>query len=182
MMVVISLSTVTRLARPRSSSFTLSSFTPVSSTSDLPAVRMAISSSSDLRRSPKPGALTAQTASVPRSLFTTKVASASPSTSSATIRSGWPERAICSSNGRMSFMLRDLLLVDQNIGIFEHHFHPLGVGDEIRRKIAAVELHAFHGDQLRHHGLRFFHRDDAVFAHLLHRVGNDVSDGFIAVG
>jgi hypothetical protein len=40
-----------------------------------------------LRRSPKPWALTAATCSVPRSLFTTRVASASPSTSSATITS-----------------------------------------------------------------------------------------------
>ncbi len=79
-------------------------------------------------------------------------------------------------------MLHDFFLVDQNIGILEHHFHPLGISDEIRREIAAIELHALHGDQLRHHGLRFFHRDDAVLAHLLHRLGNNISDGFIAVG
>src|SRR5690606_8318432 len=52
-----------------------------------------------LRRSPKPGAFTAATFSVPRSLFTTRVASASPSTSSAIMRSGRPERATCSSTG-----------------------------------------------------------------------------------
>jgi len=43
-----------------------------------------------LRRSPKPGAFTAQAFNVPRSLFTTRVASASPSTSSAMIGSGFP--------------------------------------------------------------------------------------------
>ena len=58
-----------------------------------------------LRRSPKPGALTAQTCSVPRSLLTTSVASASPSTSSATMRSGLPRCAIFSSTGSRSFML-----------------------------------------------------------------------------
>ena len=41
-----------------------------------------------LRRSPKPGALTAATLTIPRMLLTTKVAKASPSTSSAMIRSG----------------------------------------------------------------------------------------------
>ena len=58
-----------------------------------------------LRRSPKPGAFTAATFSVPRILFTTSVASASPSMSSATISSGLPWRATCSSRGSRSFML-----------------------------------------------------------------------------
>ena len=44
-----------------------------------------MSSSMALRRSPKPGALTAKTFMMPRSLLTTRVASASPSTSSATM-------------------------------------------------------------------------------------------------
>ena len=39
----------------------------------LPPVSFAMSSSMALRRSPKPGALTAATCSVPRSLFTTRV-------------------------------------------------------------------------------------------------------------
>jgi hypothetical protein len=78
---------------------------PVSSMIALPPVRMAMSSSMALRRSPKPGAFTAQAFSVPRSLLTTRVASASPSTSSAMISSGLPERAICSSSGSRSFML-----------------------------------------------------------------------------
>jgi hypothetical protein len=56
----------------------------------LPPVRMAMSSSMALRRSPKPGALTAQTFSVPRSLLTTSVARASPSMSSAMISIGLP--------------------------------------------------------------------------------------------
>ena len=43
-----------------------------------------------LRRSPKPGALTATTLKVPRILLTTSVESASPSTSSAMMSSGLP--------------------------------------------------------------------------------------------
>ena len=83
--VVSSLVAETRLHRPRSSIVILSSFRPASSLITIPPVRIAISSSICFRRSPNPGAFTARMFKVPRSLFTTKVASASPSTSSATI-------------------------------------------------------------------------------------------------
>jgi len=86
-----------------------------------------MSSSIALRRSPKPGALTAATWRVRSNpsafltvvvgsaqyhdrqeravgLLTTRVASASPSTSSAMITSGRPPRATCSSHGRRSFI------------------------------------------------------------------------------
>ena len=58
-----------------------------------------MSSSMALRRSPKPGALTAATFRPPRSLLTTSVASASPSTSSAMITSGLPACTTASSSG-----------------------------------------------------------------------------------
>ena len=61
-----------------------------------------MSSSMRLRRSPKPGALTATAWKVPRSLLTTIVASDSPSMSSATISSGLPAWMTCSSTGRRS--------------------------------------------------------------------------------
>src|ERR1700736_6400631 len=73
--VVLSLSTVIFLAWPRSAIWTFSSLMPRSSVMALPPV-VAMSCSMALRRSPKPGALTAQTCSVPRSLLTTRVASA----------------------------------------------------------------------------------------------------------
>ena len=60
-----------------------------------------------LRRSPKPGALTAQTLMVPRSLLTTRVARASPSTSSEMISSGLPVLATFSRIGSRS--LRELI-------------------------------------------------------------------------
>ena len=62
-----------------------------------------MSSSIALRRSPKPGALTAATLSPPRSLLTTSVASASPSMSSATISSGLPLCTTASSSGRITW-------------------------------------------------------------------------------
>ena len=58
-----------------------------------------MSSSMALRRSPKPGALTAATFKPPRSLLTTSVASASPSTSSAMMSSGLPVCTTASSTG-----------------------------------------------------------------------------------
>ncbi len=63
-----------------------------------------MSSSIRLRRSPKPGAFTATAWKVPRSLLTTIVASDSPSTSSATIRSGLPFWITCSSSGSRSLI------------------------------------------------------------------------------
>ena len=61
-----------------------------------------MSSSMALRRSPKPGAFTAATFRPPRSLLTTSVASASPSTSSAMITKGLPVCTIASSSGSMA--------------------------------------------------------------------------------
>ena len=104
MIVVLSLSIVTFFAVPRSSTRMFSSLSPRSSVIALPLVSVAISSSIALRRSPKPGAFTAAAFSVPRSLFTTSVASASPSMSSATISSGRLNLATCSSSGSRSFI------------------------------------------------------------------------------
>ena len=75
---------------------------PSSSLMTWPPVRMAISCSISLRRSPKPGALTHTTFSTPFRRFTSRVDRASPSTSSAMINSFLPLCSICSSRGRMS--------------------------------------------------------------------------------
>ena len=75
----------------------------------------------------------------------------------------------------------DLFLVDQDVRLFQNHFHPLRVGHEVGGEIAAVELHAIHGLQLGGHGLGLFDRDDAVLADLGHGIGNDGADGLIAV-
>ncbi len=89
-MVVSSLVMVTRRARPSWSSVTFSSLARLGRKQG-GAVRMARSTMVLRRRSPKPGALTAAELNVPRSLLTTRLASASPSTSSAMICSGlWP--------------------------------------------------------------------------------------------
>ncbi len=70
----------------------------------------------------------------------------------------------------------DLLLVDQDQRILEHRFHPLGVGDEVRADVAAVELHALDDFERRLAALALFDRDDAVLADLVHRLGNLLAD------
>ncbi len=109
MMVVFSLPISIRLAWPKSVSATFSKVMPTSSATTWPPVKIAISSNIALRRSPKPGALTAQVFRMPRMLFTTKVASASPSMSSAMISSGRPAFATCSSTGNRSRMFEIFL-------------------------------------------------------------------------
>ena len=102
-----------------------------------------MSSSIALRRSPKPGALTAAAAdSVPRILLTTSVASASPSTSSAISREGLAGLGDRLENRQQVLHRGDFLLVDQDVGVLELGLHPLRIGDEVGREVAAVELHA----------------------------------------
>ena len=70
----------------------------------------------------------------------------------------------------------DLLLVDEDVGVFEDGFHRFGVGHEVRREIALVELHAFDDVEGGFDRLGFFDRDGAVLADLVHRVGDDLAD------
>ena len=72
--------------------------------------------------------------------------------------------------------------MDQDVGIVQRHPHLLGVGDEIGRKIAAIELHAFDDFQLGLEGLGFLDGDDALVADGLHRLGNHGADLAVAVG
>src|SRR5882724_7857500 len=93
-----------------------SSFRPISSETTWPPVRIAMSPSMALRRSPKPGALTATDLNSPRILLTTSVASASPSTSSAMMTSGLPDCTTLSSSGSMSLLAEILELTTRMYG------------------------------------------------------------------
>ena len=50
------------------------------------------------------------------------------------------------------------------------------------RKITAIELHAFDHVELRLRSLGFLNRDDALIADLVHRVGDHLADGCVAIG
>ena len=69
-----------------------------------------------LRRSPKPGALTATEVKVPRILLTTSVARASPSTSSATMSSGRPVCITFSRTGTRSWTAEIFWLAKRIVG------------------------------------------------------------------
>ena len=75
-----------------------------------------------------------------------------------------------------------LLLVNQNVGVFELGHHLVGVGDEVGREIAAVELHALDDVELGLEALRFLDRNDALVADLLHRLGDLGADFGVSVG
>ena len=70
----------------------------------------------------------------------------------------------------------------QDVGVLEFDTHLLGVGDEIGREIAAVELHALDDVELGLGGLGFLDRDDAFVADLLHRLGDHGADFGVAIG
>ncbi len=75
-----------------------------------------MSASMALRRSPKPGALTATERNRPRILLTTRVARASPSTSSAMISSGLPACTTLSRIGSRSLLADTLELTTRMYG------------------------------------------------------------------
>ena len=102
--VVLSLSIVTLSADPNISNVVFSKVNPLSSEITVPPVKTAISSSIAFLLSPKPGALTAAIFKEPLSLFTTRVAKASPSTSSAITSNGFPLCATGSNIGKRSFI------------------------------------------------------------------------------
>ncbi len=141
-----------------------------------------MSSSIALRRSPKPGALTAATLRPPRSLLTTSVASASPSTSSEMIEQRLAGLHHRFQERQQGLQIGELLLVQEDVGVLELGHHLLGVGDEVRRQVAAVELHALDHVELGLERLGFLDGDDALVADLLHRLGDHVADHLLAIG
>ena len=102
-MRAVSLVTLTVLAWPSMSTLASAMVMPKSLSMTCAPVTAAMSSRMRLRRSPKPGALMATQLNVPRSLLSRMVANASPSTSSATMNSGRPERMTSSRSGTMSW-------------------------------------------------------------------------------
>ena len=114
---------------------------------------------------------------MPLSLLSTSVASASPSMSSAMMSSGSFFLEIVSSSGIRSLAFDDLLLVDEDVRVLELDGDRFLVGDEVRRQVAAVELHALDDDDFGLGGLAFLDGDDAVgCADLLHGLGELLAD------
>ena len=55
-------------------------------------------------------------------------------------------------------MLEIFFSRDEDVGVLEDGFHALRVGDEVRREVAAVELHAFDDVERGLGGLRSLRR------------------------
>src|SRR5690606_4352936 len=85
-------------------------------------------------------------------------------------------------HGQQVADVADFLVVDQDIRIVQNGNLLVLVVDEVGREVAAVELHAFDDVQLVVERLAVFDRDDAFLADLVHGVGDDLANGFIAVG
>src|SRR5215203_3387387 len=134
--VVFSLSIDTFLARPSMLIVTFSSLMPRSSLIAWPPVRTAMSCSMALRRSPKPGAFTAaELVDHERGKRLAFHVLGDDEQRLAGLHHGLEQR-------EQLLETRELLLVDQDVGVFELDPHLVGVGDEVRRDVAAVELHA----------------------------------------
>ena len=129
-----------------------------------------------LRRSPKPGALTAAALNVPRILLTTSVARASPSTSSAMMTQRLAGLHHGFERRQQRLHRRDLRLVDQQVRLLEHRLLALRIGDEVRRQVALVELHALGELELGAERVRLLDGHHAVLADLVDGLGDDLAD------
>src|SRR6185312_16414085 len=76
----------------------------------------------------------------------------------------------------------DLLVVQQDVRVFQFALHRLLVVDEVRREITAVELHAFDDVELVLEARTVFDRDHAFLADLVHRLADQLADVLVAVG
>ena len=76
----------------------------------------------------------------------------------------------------------DLALVQQDVGVVEHGFHRLGVGHEVRRQVALVELHALGEVKLGAHGVGLLDGDHTVLADLVEGLGEEFTDPLVATG
>ncbi len=75
----------------------------------------------------------------------------------------------------------DLLVDQQDQRLVELGALALLVVDEVRRQIAAVELHAFDHFELVVEARAFFDRDHAFLADLRHRIRNRLADALVGV-
>ncbi len=72
--------------------------------------------------------------------------------------------------------------MDQDVGVAELDLHLLRIGDEVRREIATVELHALDHFELELEALGLLDRDHTFLADLLHRFCDLLADFAIAIG
>ena len=88
----------------------------------------------------------------------------------------------CFQHGQHGLQVRQLLFMDQDVRIIQFHGHLVGIGDEVGRQVAAVELHAFDDIEFEFEALGLFHGDHAFLADLFHGFGDLFADFTVAIG
>ena len=76
----------------------------------------------------------------------------------------------------------NLLVVQQDVGVFHQCQLTILVVDEIGRQIATIELHAFHDVQFIFQAGAIFNSDHAFLADLFHRSSDLLADHGVGVG
>src|SRR5436305_3166 len=76
----------------------------------------------------------------------------------------------------------DLAVDEQDVRLVDDGFHPLRVGDEVRRDVALVEAHALDELELEAEGVALLDGDDAFLADLVHGLGDRRDDRLVARG
>ena len=99
---------------------------------------------------------------------------------------GYDEQGLAAAGHRLEERnhvpdVRDLFLVNQDVGILHEHLHPLRVGDEVGREVPAVELHPLDDLEGGLEPLGLLDRDHPLLADLVHRIGDDLADRRVAV-
>ena len=79
-------------------------------------------------------------------------------------------------------MLEIFLSTSSSSGLSSSANHGVRLVDEVRRQVAAVELHALDNGQLVLEARTFLNGDHAFLAHALHGLGDDLADGLVGVG
>src|SRR5680860_1160074 len=88
----------------------------------------------------------------------------------------------CFEQRQHGLKVGELLLVHENVGVLKLDAHLVGVGDEVWRDVAAVELHALDHFELGAEALGLLDGDDTVIADLLHGLGDEAADFLVAIG
>ena len=76
----------------------------------------------------------------------------------------------------------DLLIGDEDVGVIDDGLHLLGIGHHVGGDVTAVKLHSLHDLAVGLGGLALLQRDHAVGGNLLHRLGDQLTDGLIPGG
>lgn len=72
--------------------------------------------------------------------------------------------------------------MQQDVRLLQVSQHFVSVGDEVRRQVATVELHAFNDFELGFQRLGFLDGDNTFVADFLHGFGNVLTDLLVAIG